>query len=311
MMKSIVKVGLDIGASRVKASFLNGKEMIDVSFPNRVDTSVTATGIKVDLEGKALTVGTISGYSNSINKKINYHNIHHLLFAVAHMVKEELNIDGDALVLEINTVLPPKEFKESREEYKNLLLGANDKVATVNGEKLHLSIKDVRVGAEGVALLSACNLDKIAKDLTQVLLLDVGSSTTDLVILAKDGDTWKIKDADTSRIAGSAMCRAIETSLNSGTGLSYSWDDLERQQTYELDGEIHDIAKEIKSTDDVVSELISEIAKKGNIRQYKVILAGGGSRLLRESKTFKEYTKFSCIDDTLLDFGNSRGALKA
>lgn len=310
-MKTSIKVGLDLGASRVKASFKKGAEIIDIWFPNRVDTSITATGIRVNVDNEEVVVGTVSGYSNSINKKINYHNLHHLLFAVAYRIKEELQLAEEEIKLDITTVLPPKEYKESRNEYKEKIKAANEKVATVNGEKLHLLLEDVKVGAEGVALLKAYNIDKVAENLTQVLLLDVGSSTTDYVILTRDGDRWKIKDADTSRVAGAELCKAIETHLNGGTGLSYSWDELERQQGYQLDGEWHKLTKEMDATDTVVKELISDISKIGNIRQYKVLLAGGGSRLLKESKAFKDYTKFSCIDDNLLDYGNSRGALKA
>lgn len=310
-MKATIKVGLDLGASRVKASFKKGAEIIDICFPNRVDTSVTANGIRVNVDNEDVVVGTVSGYSNSINKKINYHNLHHLLFAVAYRIKEELQLVEDTIRLDITTVLPPKEYKESRNEYKEKIKLASDKVALVNGDKIHLILEDVKVGAEGVALLKAYNLDKVAENLTQVLLLDVGSSTTDYVILTRDGERWKIKDANTSRVAGAELCKAIETKLNAGTGLSYSWDDLERQQGYQLDGEWHNLIKEIDATDTVVKELISDLAKNGNVRQYKVILAGGGSRLLKESKVFKEYTKFSCIDDYLLDYGNSRGALKA
>lgn len=310
-MKSVIKVGLDIGASRIKVSFMKGKDIYDSYLLNRIDTSLTANGIKVAFEDETVTVGTISGYSNSVNKKINYHNLQHILFAVAYEIKRVLELAEDTIRLDINTVLPPQEFKESREQYKTLIKSVDGKSAVVEKEKIQLMIEDVKVGAEGVALLNTCNLDKIAKGVEQVLLLDVGSSTTDIVILAKDNEVWKIKDARTSRVAGSDFCRSIATALNSGTGLSYNWDDLERQQTYQLDGELHDITENIDAIDENVKELIADLSKIGNVRQFKVILAGAGSRLLKESETFKAYTKFSCIDDSLLDYGNSRGALKA
>lgn len=310
-MKASIKVGLDIGASRVKASFLKGKEVVDIAFPNRVDTSLTASGIRVELDGEAVTVGTVSGYSNSINKKINYHNLHHIIFAVAHKIKQELELAEDSITLDINTVLPPQEYRESREAYKELIASASCKMATVAGEPLSLIINSVKVGAEGVSLLNACNLDKVAKDLDQVLLLDVGSSTTDIVVLTKDQEAWKIKNAITSRVAGSDFCKSIETELNSGTGLSYTWDELEHKQSYQLDGKKYEITEKANAITENVNALIADLSKIGNVRQYKVILAGAGSRILRENETFKAYTNFSCIDDSLLDFGNSRGVLKA
>ena len=309
-MKTALKVGFDFGASRVKASFQKGTEINDICFPNRVDADVDANGIKVTIDDTTLVVGTISGYSNSINKKINYRNVEHIIMAVAYKIKEELEILDDIIKLDINTVLPPTEFKESKDKYKELIKAVSGTKATVNGVTFTLVIDNVKVGAEGVALLNSYNLDRAAKDLNKVLLLDVGSSTTDIVILVKDG-TWKIKDATSSRSAGSAICKAIQTRLNSGTGLSYTWDDLEREQSYQLDGEKHDIIKHINDADNVVEALISDLSRIDNVRQYKVILAGAGSRLLKESDLFKKYTKFACVDDNLLDFGNSRGALKA
>lgn len=311
-MKSI-KLGLDIGASRLKASFFKGNMVMDICFPNTIDyNTATSTGIKVNFNDEYLTVGSVSGYNNSTTKKINYTNLEQLVFAAAYKVRESLNLDDTTLNLDINTVLPPAEFIESREQYKERFKSINGKTAIVNGVPITLNITDVKVGAEGVALLNACNLDNLTSNLSQVLILDVGSSTTDIIILSKTDDVWSIKDAITSRIAGREMCRAIETSLNSGgTGLTFEWSELERNQYYELDGEQHELSKEIDACDHVVKALIAELRKIGNIRQYKVILTGAGSRLLKESNEFKAYTKFSCIENNLLDFGNSRGALKS
>lgn len=311
-MKAIIEVGLDFGASRIKVSFYNKKVVEDFYFPNRVsEGEIVTDGVKVIIDGKSVVVGTIGGQSNSINKKINYKNLAQIVLTVAYEIKKRLELLEDTINLQINTVLPPKEFKESREEFKALIKEVSGTKAIVEGEELTVIIDDVKVGAEGVALLGVCDIENSSDKLTQVLLLDIGSSTTDIVILSKNDTIWSIKDATTSYIAGRKFCEAIETKLNAGTGCSFEWFDLEREQSYQLDGEMHKLIKQISGTDKVVQELIKELDLIGNIRQYKVILAGAGSRLLKESEVFKAYTKFSCIDDSLLDYGNSRGALKA
>lgn len=309
-MKIPIKVGFDFGASRVKTSFEKGTDVFDICFPNRVDTNADANGIKVTIEDDTLVVGTVSGYSNSTKKKINYRNVSHVVMAMAYLVKESFEIIDDIIRLNINTVLPPSEYQESKEQYRDIIKSVSGTTATVNGTTFTLIIENVKVGSECVAVLNTYNLDRIVKDLTRVILIDVGSSTSDIAVLIKDG-VWKIKTAFTSNYAGSNICRSIVTKLNSGTGLSYTWDDLEREQSYQLDGEKHDITKHIDEANDVIEALISDLSKIDNVRQYKVILTGAGSRLLKESTLFKSYTKFDCVDDILLDFGNSRGALKA
>lgn len=314
-MKATIKLGLDLGASRIKFSFMKGKEVLDDCFNNMVDGSATASGIKVTVDEETLTVGTVSGYSNSVVKKINYKNVLHILFAVAYRVKDILDLAEDDIVLKINTVLPPQEFKESRNQYKELIKSADGKEAIVNGSKIKLKITDVKVGAESVALAAACNMDKIAKDLTKVIIMDVGASTTDLAMVFKSDGVWRIKDAHTIYTAGKHLCNSVATTLNSnGSGLSYKGEELEIMQAYELDGKRHTLEEvcDGKATNMVVDSMTSEINNwLGNIRQYKVILGGGGSRVLKFNKKFNEYTKFECLEDSLLDYGNSRGALKS
>lgn len=314
-MKAVIKVGLDLGASRVKFSYMKGKEIFDGCFNNMVDKSAAANGYKVTINDETITVGTVSGYSNSVVKKINYKNIPHILFAVAHMIRKELELAEDLIQLEINTVLPPQEFKENREEYKELIRSVDGTKGTVDKDTFTLKITTVKVGAECVTLPLSCSIDKFSKDLTRLVLVDVGASTTDLAILVKDGDAWKIKDATSVYIAGKKLCNSIATTLNSnGTGLSYTGEEIEAMQGYELDGKKHTLESvcDGEATNQIVEAMTSEIGNwLGNIRQYKVILAGGGSRVLKYNKKFQEYSKFDCLDDLLLDYGNSRGALKA
>lgn len=314
-MKAVIKVGLDLGASRIKFSYMKGKEVFDGCFNNMIDKAAQANGYKVSVDGETITVGTVSGYSNSVVKKINYKNIPHILFAVAHVIRQDLELAENEIQIEINTVLPPQEFKENREEYKELIKAVDGKEGTVGTDTFKLKITSVKVGAECVTLPLACSIDKLSKDLTRLVLIDVGASTTDLAILIKDGDSWKIKDATSIYIAGKKLCNSIATTLNSnGTGLSYTGEEIESMQGYELDGEKHSLEKvcDGEATNLVVEGMTSEIGNwLGNIRQYKVILGGGGSRVLKHNKKFKEYAKADCLDDLLLDYGNSRGALKA
>lgn len=314
--KRIIKIGLDLGASRVKASYVDDKGKIkDIIFPNRIDpnTEMAKSGLKVESEDTSCMVGSISGFSNLRKKKINYSNIPELVFAVAYYLKKELQIKENDITLHINTILPPQQFMESRKEFKKILSDIDSKKATVGDTEITLHIEKVLVGCEGVALLNILDIDTLSSDATQVLLLDAGSSTTDIIVLSKENNAWNVENAKTFPKGGSHMCEDIATKLNgSYPGLSYEGEKLERHMHFQLDGERHELKEHIDAINPIVDELLTFIDGIGNVRMYKVVLAGGASRLLKDNEKLKAAIKnFAVVNENLLDCGNSRGALEA
>lgn len=312
----VVKIGLDLGASRVKASYTDKKGKIqDIIFPNRIDrnTEMAKSGIKVECEDNACMIGAISGFSNLRKKKINYSNINEILFAVAYYLKNELQIMDDEISLHINTILPPQQFMETRKEFRKVLSEVNGKKGTVAEQEFKLHIDKVLVGCEGVALLNILDIETLSADATRILLFDVGSSTIDVIALAKIDNAWHIEVAKTFEQGGSHMCDLIATKLNGDNpGLSFEADIIERQMHYQLDGEIHALKEQVEAIDPLVDELLTFVDGIGNARMYKAVLAGGASRILKENEKFKAAIKnFSCVPENLLDCGNSRGALQA
>lgn len=313
VLGNAVNVGLDIGASSVKASYYLKENVIkDFSFFNRVDTNVdTGDGTTVEVENEVLKVGSIGGVSNSNPKKTNYKNLKHILFKVSQELKKSLEIKGD-IVLNINTCLPPKQFQTNKEEYKERLKEVDGVQGSVEGEVFRVLIEDVKCGAEGIMLLKSFDLDSVASDLLKVMLIDVGSSTADIILLERCGDSWKIKMATTSEQAGASMCQDIEKYLNGKGKANYDWQDLERLGKYQEDGEVKDITSQADAADATVKGLLSDIDKVGTFTEYKPVLAGQGSKILSKNKLFKEVTGgFILVDETNQKFGNSRGCLKA
>lgn len=306
-----IKVGLDIGASSVKVSYMNDENISDFSFFNRIDHDVeNGDGVIVNVDGEEIKVGSISGRSNANPKKVNYRYKKHILFNVAYQIKSALGIKGD-IELDINTCLPPKQFKESREDYKQLIKDCEG-TGVVNGEEFNLFIYDVKCGAEGVVLLKSFNINSVAKDLMKIMLLDIGSSTTDIILLENMTDNvWKIKNATTSTAAGSSMCKDIETHLNKTTDANYSWDNIELQGRYQLKQEVKPLINNSNDIDRTVKDLMNDIDKVGTFDEYVPLLAGQGSKILSQNDLFKKKTNFFVVDADNQKFGNSRGCLKA
>lgn len=307
----VLKVGLDLGASSIKVSYFNGECIKDFSFPNRVDSDIeNGDGTLVVIGDEALRVGGVGGVSNANPKKVNYKNLKHIMLYVTYRLKEELKFKEDGILLDINTCLPPRQFKESKEEYKELISSLSSK-GTVGKDTIELKIKSVKVGAEGVVLLKSFNLDSIAEDMIKIMLLDVGSSTTDIVLLEKLGSTWKIKNASTSEAAGSSMCKDISKHLNATSKGDYKWDNLELLGKYQLDQKVTPITEHADKIDATVKKLLSDIEKVGTFAEYMPVLAGQGSKLLSKNKLFNKSTSSIVVDSVNQQYGNSRGCLLA
>ncbi|OON91657.1 MAG: hypothetical protein ATN33_00810 [Epulopiscium sp. Nele67-Bin001] len=306
-------IGFDLGASRVKVSFINSEnELCTVIFPNRIDPNATMakSGVKVMFNGNACRIGAISGYSNLQVKKVNYDKLPEILFTAVNYITQQ--VGETDLELEINTVLPPQQFMESKKEFKKLLIGLDGESAVVDGKTITLKISKVRVGCEGVALLKTLDLQNLGDQASQLLLLDVGSSTTDIIILSEENQIYNVEDALTFPKGGKVMCKEIATYLNNmHIGTTFDADKLERQMRYQLDGQNYDLTECQQAYDGFVSELLAFLnGSIGNIRLYKVILAGGGSRLLKHNQKFQDVVKgFVVVPDEFLDFGNSTGIL--
>lgn len=307
-----VKVGIDFGASRIKVSYKDAQGNIkEFQFPNRFkhDTAIRTSGYVVSSEEDSIIVGCLNGVSNLKKRKVNYEHITEILHVIVYELKKAFNVEDVSLT--IITILPPQQYKETRTQFKEIIQSANETVRTVEGVKTTVNIEKVGVGCEGVTLLKTFNLDNSVGSAENILLIDVGSSTTDIVILEKHDSVWKVQDALTYEQGGNHICKAIAQHINSTeTGLSYDGDDLERRMKYQLDGEMHSIIKHIECADTYVKDLLSYLSKIDNVKQYRVVLAGGASRLIKENEVFNKRVKgYVCIKDDLLDYGNSRGAL--
>lgn len=314
--QDVYEIGADFGASSIKISYENNGIIEDFVFPNRISTNVdVASGTLVVSDEDSVRVGSVGGFSNSTAKKINYRYFKEILLAVAYTLKTKLELDSNDISLIVKTCLPPIQFQESKEQYKQKVKNISGTKGIVAGEEITLNIENVTCGAEGVMLLRSFNINKLSAKLKYVLLIDVGSSTSDIISLEYDDETgkWKILKAITSDFAGQQMAKDISVSLNgNGSGLAYKWEDLERTGEYQLDGEMHPITDQADAIDNTVKGLFSDIEKITSLRANKVILAGGGSSILAKNTLFNEHCKnFAVVDDVNKVYGNSRGCLKS
>lgn len=304
-----ITVGLDIGASSVKVSYFakNSKEIKDFMFLNRVDVSSQCNdGDLITIGNEALKIGCIGGQTNQVLKKINYDYIEYILAKVAYEVAKDYGEYSVCMV--IKTCLPPSQFKEFKVPYIQRL-SLPVQTCHINGKQVTYSIEQVKCGVEGAILLPSLPASERINKYSKLMLLDVGSSTTDIILLAKRNDVWSIKQATTSTVAGTSFCKEIAMKLNQVTHANYNWQDLETTGDYQLRGQTYSIKESASLIDDSVKLLLSDVLREGSFVEYMPVLTGRGAEILANNDLFKEKTEFILLGGNVQTYGNSRGCL--
>lgn len=305
-----VNLGLDVGGNSVKFCFFDkNKELQLMSILNRVDLSLdSCDGYCVETDHEKCYVGSIGGIANQTNKKVNYKNLRHILLAVASEISRVYDNNTD-ITLNISTCLPPTQFKECKDIYKLQFLNMDGVKGTVNEMKLSLKIGDIKCGVEGLSLLNQYKLPEELKNASKIMLLDIGSSTSDIIALVKSNGRWRVKDAVSSKIAGSKFCSEMSIYLNHEYRGDYDWNDLSSTGVYQLNGECKSIVTLASEITPTVNQLIREIERVGSLSEYIPLVMGGASDILRENMYFKNYVKSYAVESLYKVYGNALGCL--
>lgn len=311
-----MKIGLDLGASRIKVSFMNNKEEVKNFFiSNRIDpgNKLGTSGYLVKYNDTFNRVGASTGYSNMAPNKIDLANLEEMILAVGYQIMKLTEQKDTTITLEVEALLPPKQFMNHGDAFKVKLAKLGVLQGEVNGTSIKVVISNVNVNCEGVALLNILDFNVLSTAVNKVLLMDVGSSTTDLVTILKDGGVWQIGDADTIDIGGAKMCEAIAKKISSEHGTSFEYEDLEKNMSYSFENKEYSIFDKADCLDAIVGEISNKVRKfVRDPRQYTVILAGDGSELLYSNKKMQEFIPDAAmLDEETRLYGNSIGALKS
>ncbi len=301
-----MKIAVDFGNSRVKVSYQLHGQSIDLDWPNRIkinsDNELILEGNTIVTDKRSVTIGVLGGQSAYTPKKINQqYLLEHLLY-IQQMFPEE--------ALDLVALLPPGQFIENAREFKEKLLGFNNMSGYLVKDNQRINIKlhinSCKIAAEGVAIV---NNIKTPENLLKIMLIDLGSSTTDIVVLENIKGNYVISNALTlSNVNALEIHKLLKRHLNNlYPEANFNEFELERNMQYQYQGLVHKLTDHQSVYDNVINQLLAEIA---NIDEYFVILAGGGSVLLEASELFnKRVPNFEIVPDHLKIFGNSRGAL--
>lgn len=314
-----IKVGLDLGASAVKVVFENRGQLVKTMFLNRMgdDTVEVKDGYKVirttDAGKEVVTyVGHEEGIANIVAKKVNLKYLEEILLTVAYIIKTTIKSTDKEIELDLRALLPVDQFKESKQLFEDKLKAISVK-GKVEDETVIVSVVNAVVKAEGLTLLNSCNIaDHVTAN--NLLLLDIGSSTSDWMLLRKKDDGYMPVKGDSVGAAGTAMMQLITTAVNRhNQGEStYTWQELERDMSYEWKGDVHSVYNFVNSAENVVKKIINELNIVTNLNQVTVVVTGRAGKLLTDTKYFKENVpSYHLLNKELSTFGNAEGAFKS
>ena len=308
-----IKIGVDFGASRVKVAFKNRQgELVKKTFANRYyeGNSNSSSGYLVERNGEIVRIAGTKGKSNRVDVKLNYQHLEEILLVVGYLVREEYKEGDKYISLEIETLLPPRQFQTIDEEFKDKLKAYGTIKGKVEGVQLEVIVDKVSVNCEGVALLDALDMNEFAGGIDRVFLVDAGSSTVDWVDFEREDGAWGIVDADTLMdVGGATMIAAIASALEKEyPGEKFDADILEKKMHYLLGDEQYNLIDVVDYADKVVASMKPELerAYKGG----KVVVTGGAAELLMASSKFKEiFPRAILVEEDIRSFGNAVGAL--
>lgn len=326
-----IEVIIDFGQSRVKYAFRNKEgEIVTGVFenrfnpvPDRTSTGCVVTQFKADgTTVKTEIAPSREGQKNLVEQKTEYKHLDDFIFAIGSVIAEEYKTSDKFIGLHIKTLLPPNQFKSDvvYHDYKQMI----EKFGTIKGRatgilgkrkvtnrELEVIVKSVMIACEGVSSLNVLGLNNYSiEDEDSLFLLDVGSSTVDWVVVDKTDGAWRVSVAGTiGKCGGTAIFSELEQQIlnNYKEVREISADLLESTMSFRSEGKKNKVTDVVDLANSTLSRLITNV--KTNDRGLPIVVFGGGSQLLKESKTFiQAFRNISFVEDPeVATFGNVIG----
>lgn len=277
-------LGVDLGNWNIKTSERN-------VFPSRyttVENLLGATGDVLEYEGTKYYIreGKLENNYDKANKETNT-----ILFLYALALQKDK-------YFKVVVGLPALTYKISRDTFKEKLLENKVCNLKINGIEKTIVIEDLIVFPEGAgAYYSLSQRPKNA------VIVDIGGGTTNIV-------SFKNGKLDKCTTLGKGMIELynnVREYLNSTYTLKLELEDIEviMREGLRVDGNEISFAFIKPIIDSFVNDLMNEL-RNYSIRTSKVLLTGGGSKLLKGP--LSKIPGLEVIDDYL--FSNAKGFKK-
>ena len=278
-------LGVDLGNWNVKTS----EGDIFSSRYTVVENILGATGDVLEVEGTKYYIkdGKLENNYDKANKETNL-----ILFLYALSIQKER-------YFKVVVGLPALAYKTNRETFKEKLLNQKIYDVVINKEPKKIIIEDLIVFPEGAG--AYFNLNNRPKN---AVIIDVGGGTINIV-------SFKNGKLDTCTTLGKGMIQLynqVRDYLNATYTLKLELEDIENimREGLRVDNEQISFNFMKAIIDDFIKDLMNEL-RNFPIRTSKVLLTGGGSKLLKAQLSNK-IQGLEVIEDYL--FSNAKGFKK-
>lgn len=277
-------LGVDLGNWNIKTSEWN-------VFPSRyttIENLLGATGDVLEYEGTKYYIreGKLENNYDKANKETNI-----ILFLYALALQKER-------YFKVVVGLPALTYKTSRDTFKEKLLENKVYKLKINGIEKTIIIEDLIVFPEGAGAYYS-----LSQRTKNAVIVDIGGGTTNIV-------NFKNGKLDKCTTLGKGMIELynnVREYLNSTYTLKLELEDIEviMREGLRVDGNKISFAFIKPIIDSFVKDLMNEL-RNYPIRTSKVLLTGGGSKLLKGP--LSKIPGLEVIDDYL--FSNAKGFKK-
>lgn len=251
-------IGVDIGNSTTCTS----ENIIFTSKCAKISKQLNNKEVEISNEKFYVDEGTYDSEHRKVRKK----DYLKFLFTA-------LCLSANENKIELGLGLPLTQFKEDKEDLKNIIKENYHLNGYYDGEYREFYVTDCEVYPEGVACVS--------KNYSGIVI-DIGGRTTDVALVESDGFKSKIINP----ISFSKGMIGLETefinALNAKYGLDLNLDNFDNilKNGLSIYGEQQDISFAVDIFKYYLEDLLKEINNNYSLKLYNVLFTGGGSLVL-------------------------------
>lgn len=182
--------------------------------------------------------------------------------------------------IKLSTGIPASQYNNFKDELKNKIMANNKIDVKINGEHKKITIEEVSILPEGYGVFKATNPDLLVKG-ARTLVCDIGGGSTDLALFDENG---KFIDGDSIDTGLLDLYRAVQSEVHNLYKTYKSVEDI--KEYYRGNAVFIGVGNDAKSgpTRDIFKSLFNKVVGKyKDIKQYNVIICGGGAEVFGQA----------------------------
>lgn len=275
----MANLGIDFGAVNCKSNIVG---VVIPSKTTKVENRLVGDNEIVNIDGDARVIG-IGYYERDKDLKFKQSHFKHLFFST--IVHSTDDIENNIIL-----GLPVDQYKNHKKEYKEFIKSISNKEFTIklkgkDEEQRRIVINNVDIFPEGLGVLYSLSEEQL-KELEgyDILIIDIGGSTTDWVLLRGSGLNRDIIKYDSIPIGMHHLYNLVRGSIKRKTEDRISQETAEEivegRQKHNAYGKETDLTfindDKVSTLTDIIGDIKQEIGRE--FKAAKMVVCGGGAK---------------------------------